>query len=171
MREASFNTALLRAAPELAPAEARLEIASIRDIPLYDGDVEASGVPAAVTKLKDQIAAADGLLIVTPEYNHSIPGVLKNAIDWLSRPPSDMARVFTHKKVGLIGATPGRGGTRFAQDAWLQVFRALALTPYFDGALYLDQAGSKFESGRLVDPKTRELLAKYLSGFVTFCAP
>src|SRR5437868_5870404 len=111
LRKGSFNTMLLNAAVKLAPAGTTIEVASIRDIPLYDGDVESAGFPPAVQTLKDKVIAADALLIVTPEYNNSIPGVAKNAIDWLSRPPADVPRVFSGKPVGLIGATPGQGGT------------------------------------------------------------
>src|SRR6202165_3051619 len=94
LRAASFNAALLRAAAGLMPPGSSLEIASIKGIPLYDGDVEANeGIPQAVAALKEQIAAADGLLLVTPEYNNSMPGVFKNTIDWLSRPASDIPRV------------------------------------------------------------------------------
>jgi chromate reductase, NAD(P)H dehydrogenase (quinone) len=131
LRKASFNALLLRAAAESIPAPATLEIASIRDIPLYDGDVEAAGIPEPVRILKDRIAAADGLLLATPEYNNSIPGTFKNAIDWLSRPSSDIARVFGNRPVALMGATPGRGGTLLAQTAWLQVLRTLTTRPWF----------------------------------------
>src|SRR5688500_14872867 len=124
VRRGSYNAALLRAAVELAPAGTAIEIASIAAIPLYNGDLEAErGVPAEVAALKDRIAAADGLLLVTPEYNNSIPGVFKNAIDWLSRPPKDIARVFGDKPVALIGASTSAGGTRLAQVAWGPVLR------------------------------------------------
>jgi NAD(P)H-dependent FMN reductase len=93
LRRGSYNTALLRAATRLMPPESTLEVAALRGIPLYDGDVEAQGIPATVTQLKEAIASADGVLLVTPEYNNSIPGVFKNAIDWCSR-PSDIKRVF-----------------------------------------------------------------------------
>src|SRR5256885_12920455 len=95
LRSASYNSALLRAAAEECPAQATLGIESIRGIPLYDGDVEAAqGIPARAAELKERIAAADALLLVTPEYNNSIPGVFKNAIDWLTRPAADVPRVF-----------------------------------------------------------------------------
>jgi hypothetical protein len=108
LREGSFNGALLRAAAGLVPPDVELRIASIRGIPLYDADVEAAeGVPAAVQALKDAIAAADGLLLATPEYNNAMPGVAKNAIDWLSRPPADIPRVF--------GGQAGRADRRVAR--------------------------------------------------------
>src|ERR1043166_1012228 len=99
LRRGSYNSAVLRAAVSMMPADSELRIESIAGIPLYNGDDEAqSGIPAPVEHLKDAIAAADGLLLVTPEYNNSIPGVTKNAIDWLSRPPADIARVFRSKR-------------------------------------------------------------------------
>src|SRR5262245_44893247 len=128
LRSGSFNMALLRAAAAAAPPAARIEIASIRGIPLYDGDLETEqGVPEPVQTLKDRIASADGLLLVTPEYNNSIPGVFKNAIDWLSRPSKDISRVFGDKPVAMMGATPGPGGTRMAQTAMLPVLRTLEI--------------------------------------------
>src|SRR5688500_5153949 len=172
LRAASVNTALLRAALELAPDSLDIEIASIRDIPLYDGDVEAkAGLPLAVTALKDRIAAADGLLLATPEYNQSLPGVFKNAIDWLSRPGKDIARVFGDKPVGLIGATPGMGGTRLAQTAWLPVLRTLGTQPWFGKQLYVAGASQVFDAeGQLVDAKVKQLLAEYLAGLAKFVA-
>src|SRR3954447_25576888 len=108
LRQGSFNSALLRAAGELMPPGAELVIGRIDAIPLYNGDVEtAQGIPEAVSTLKEAIAGADGLLLATPEYNNSIPGVFKNTIDWLSRPPSDIKRVFGGKPVALMGASPG----------------------------------------------------------------
>jgi chromate reductase len=172
LRKNSFNTMLLHAAVERAPVELTIELASIRDIPLYDGDVEAeSGIPLSVGTLKDRIAKADGLLLVTPEYNQSVPGVFKNAIDWLSRPGSDIARVFGMKPVGLIGATPGQGGTRLSQTAWLPVLRALGAQPWFGKQLYLGSAGQAFDpSGKLVDERSSRLLSEYLEGFSKFVA-
>lgn len=172
LRKASLNSALLRAAVELAPAGVSVEVGSIREIPLYDGDLEAqSGIPSAVVELKNRIAAADGLLLVTPEYNGSIPGVFKNAIDWLSRPASDISRVFGRKPVGLIGATPGPAGTRLSQTAWLAVLRQLGTNPWFGRSLFLASAGQAFdEAGALVDAKAQQLLRDYLAGFSAFVA-
>ena len=119
LRKASLNLALLRAATHLMPDGWDLELATLDGIPLYNGDLEnQQGVPAAVTALKDRVAAAAGLVIATPEYNNSMPGVLKNGIDWLSRPPGDIPRVFHSKAVLIIGATPGGMGTALAQSAW-----------------------------------------------------
>jgi NAD(P)H-dependent FMN reductase len=170
LRQKSYNAALLRAAAELAPDGLSVEIGSIAGIPLYDADLEGEhGVPEPVQALKERMTAADGLLLVTPEYNHTIPGVFKNAIDWLSRPPKDIGQVFGDKPVGLIGATPGQGGTRFSQSSWLPVLRTLRTRPWFGKQLYVAGAGELFdESGKLVDAKTREMLADYMAGFARF---
>ena len=170
LRHSSFNAALLRAAAAAAPAGCTMDIASIRGIPLYDGDVEAAtGVPAVVETLKDRVAAADGLLLVTPEYNNAIPGVFKNAIDWLSRPPQDIPRVFGGRPVALMGATPGGMGTVHAQTAWLPVLRALGMQPWFGTLLYVSGAHQVFDtSGTLLDEQIRERLRIYMTGFVAF---
>jgi NAD(P)H-dependent FMN reductase len=172
LRSGSFNAALLRAAVEECPAEAALEVESIRGIPLYDGDVEANeGIPPRAAALKDKVAAADALLLVTPEYNNSIPGTFKNAIDWMTRPPADVPRVFGHKPVGLIGASPGAYGTLLSQTAWLQVFRTLRMRAYFGQLLYVGGATRVFDaSGRLVDDAIRKRLRAYMEGFVAFVA-
>lgn len=167
LREASYNRALLRAVVNLAPDDVVIEVGSIRDIPLYNGDVEANdGIPPSVAALKDRIAAADAVLLVSPEYNQSIPGVFKNAIDWCSRPASDQKRVFGGKPVGLIGATPGRGGTRLAQTAWLPVFRGVGLEPWFGRQLYVDGAAAAFdESGNLTSELIEKLVRQYIDDF------
>ncbi len=170
LRRGSFNAALLRAAAEAVSPATRLEIASIREIPLYDGDVEAEkGVPDAVQKLKDRIASSNGLLLVTPEYNNSLPGVFKNAIDWLSRPAKDIARVFGDRPVALMGATPGPGGTILAQSAWLPVLRTLGTRPWFGARLLLSGAGKVFDAaGNLVDEHVRSQLKSFMAGFEQF---
>jgi chromate reductase, NAD(P)H dehydrogenase (quinone) len=166
LRRASFNAALLRAAVELAPGGTTIEIASIRGIPLYDADVESEGIPAAVVELKEKIVAADALLLVTPEYNNSIPGVFKNAIDWLSRPPADVPRVFVNRHVTLIGASPGRFGTVQSQRSWLPVLRTLRMRAWFGAPLYVSAAASVFDAeGRLVDADVRARLAQLLKDF------
>jgi len=169
LRRGSYNSALLRAAARLMPEDATLEIASIRGIPLYDGDVEAQGIPASVTQLKAAIVAADGVLLVTPEYNNSIPGVLKNTIDWLSRPASDIKRVFGGRPFALIGASPGPFGTVLSQAAWLPVLRTLGTETWFGGRLAVSRAANAFdESGALKDPVVEEQLKLFLAGYVSF---
>lgn len=170
LRNGSYNTALLRAAIALMPQGAELEAGSISGIPLYDGDVEATqGIPRAVEVLKTKIVQSQGLLLVTPEYNNSIPGVFKNAIDWLSRPPADIAKVFGGRPVGVIGASPGGFGTVLSQNAWLPVLRTLGTRPWFGGRLQVSRAGSVFnEAGDLTDEAIRTQLRKYLAGFVAF---
>jgi NAD(P)H-dependent FMN reductase len=171
LRKASYNAALLRAAVELAPPGLSLDVASIRDVPLYDGDVEAEGIPPPVRALKDRLAAADGLLLVTPEYNNSIPGVMKNTIDWMSRPAKDVPRVFGGKPVALMGATPGRGGTTLAHAAWLPVLRTLGTAPWFRPRVYVSSAANAFDAdGRLIDQAVRETITKFLTGFAEFIA-
>ena len=163
---------LLTAASDLAPTGTTIDTASIAGIPLYDGDAEAAeGVPLVVTALKDRIATADGLLIVSPEYNNSIPGVMKNAIDWLSRPGTDIARVFAGRPVAVIGATPGLGGTALGQAAWLPVLRTLRMLPWFGDRLGVPNAGKVFDaSGRLIDDAIRTRLEAFVKGFVAFVA-
>jgi NAD(P)H-dependent FMN reductase len=169
LRRGSYNTALLRAALRLMPEDSTLEVASIRGIPLYDGDVEAQGMPAAVTQLKEAIVAADGVLLVTPEYNNSIPGVFKNAIDWLSRPPADARRVFGGRRFAIIGASPGAWGTALSQNAWLSVMRTLGTQTWFGGRLMIARAGNVFdESGTLKDASVEESLKQFLAGYVAF---
>jgi len=161
---------LLRAAVEAVPAGSTIQIESIRDIPLYDGDVEAEqGIPQAVQHLKARIVAADGLLIVTPEYNNSMPGVLKNAIDWLSRPPADIPRVFRGRPVAIMGATPGQGGTVLSQAAWLPVVRTLGMRPWFEGRVNVSGAGKVFDAdGRVADEATRDRVRTFVEGFAAF---
>jgi chromate reductase len=170
LRKASFNASLLRAASRLAPAGLEVRIGSIADVPLFDADVEAErGAPAAVTTLKDALAAADGLLLVTPEYNAGVPGVLKNAIDWMSRPASDIGRVFGGKAVALLGASTSMGGTRLSQSAWLPTLRLLEMRPWFGKQLYVAGASKVFDaSGAIVDEKIEKLLTEYMAGFAAF---
>jgi chromate reductase len=171
LRQGSFNTALLRAAVELAGEGVVLEAAGIHGIPLYDADLEAAlGLPEAVVALKEKVVACDGLLLVTPEYNNGIPGPFKNAIDWLSRPNDDIRRVFGDRPVAVIGASPGGFGTILSQNAWLPVLRTLGTRPYFGGRLMLSRAAKAFDAeGALVDEAARENLRNFLEGFVAFC--
>lgn len=172
LRRGSFNTALLRAAESLMPDDAELVIESIAEIPLYNYDLEASdGIPEAVARLQDALEECDGLLISTPEYNNSIPGVLKNAIDWLSRPPDEIPRVFNELPVALMGASPGSYGTILSQVAWLPVLRTLGTEFWTGGRLQVARAKDVFDAdGRLVDDKIRERLEKFLAEFVDFAS-
>jgi chromate reductase len=169
-RRGSYNAALLRASRDLMPEGSKLEIAAIRDIPLYNGDLEAEvGTPDPVTELKDSIASAHGVLIATPEYNRSIPGTLKNAIDWTSRPVRDIPRVWGGRPVAIIGASPGSGGTRMAQAAWLPVFRRLNAQMFTSLAIQLSEAGKLFDGdGVLADERTRADLTSFLAHFTEF---
>ncbi|HET9579236.1 MAG TPA: NADPH-dependent FMN reductase [Usitatibacter sp.] len=169
-RRASLNGALLRAAAAAMPQDAELRIESIAQIPLYNGDEEAAhGIPQPVQRLKDAIAGADGLLLVTPEYNNSVPGVAKNAIDWLSRPPADIARVFSGKPVAIAGASPGGFGTILSQNAWLPVFKTLGADLWSGGRLLVSRAGNVFdETGAVKDAATQEGIRKFMAGFVAY---
>jgi NAD(P)H-dependent FMN reductase len=170
LRRGSFNSAVLRIAASTMPEGSELRIESIAGIPLYNGDEEsASGVPAVAVRLKDAIAAADGLLLVTPEYNNSLPGVTKNAIDWLTRPAADIPRVFRGKPVALAGASPGGFGTILSQNAWLPVFRTLGADLWSAGRLLVSRAGSVVDAnGDVTDAATRENIAKFVQGFVEY---
>lgn len=171
LRKRSLNHALLRAAAELAPEGVDIDIRTLHGIPVYDGDVEeAEGLPEAVVRLKDAVAAADGLLIVSPEYNGSLPGPLKNGIDWMTR-GGDASRVFGGLPLGLMGVTPGRLATAVAQSHWLHVFMRLSTVPYFGSMVQLGGGSKLFDEDlKLVDDATRDRLAGYVDGFAAFAA-
>ncbi len=170
LRNGSYNTALLRSALDLVPNGVDLTIGTIQGIPLYNGDIETSeGIPESVKTLKNMITNADGLIIASPEYNNSIPGVLKNVIDWLSRPPAAVSPVFNGKPVAIMGATPGAYGTILSQDAWLSVLRALQTRPWFGGRLMVARAEKVFDpAGGIIDEAVREQLRQFVQGFVEF---
>lgn len=170
LRKASYNTALLRAAQSLVPPDVELELVTLHGIPLYDGDLEqAEGIPEAVTALKRKVLACDGLLIATPEYNNGMPGVLKNALDWLSRPPKETAAVFGDRAVALLGATPGGMGTVSAQTAWLPVLKALGVRTWSGGRLLASRAGQLFDDqGALSDETMCKQLQVFVAGFAAF---
>jgi chromate reductase len=174
LREASKNRALLVEAAALVRTSAELDLsqlAMIGSLPLFNQDIlERSGLPAEAAKLKAALRSADGLLIATPEYNWGIPGLLKNAIDWASRPANEIPQVFGDLPVALIGAG-GAAGTRFAQNAWLSVFRFLKMRPWFGQSLYVDRAQERFdEHNCLTDEATRQQLLAVITGFAAHCA-
>jgi chromate reductase len=172
LRAASFNTALLRAAQRLAGDGIEIEIATLHGIPVYDADLEAGdGIPAAVAALKERMAAADGVLLATPEYNNGVPGCLKNGIDWLSRPTTDIARLFNNRPFAVIGASPGGFGTILSQAAWLPILRTLGTRYWSGGRLMVSRAGQAFDAGgNLVDTAVAAQLGAFVKGFAAFAA-
>lgn len=170
LRKQSYNTALLRAAQAQVGSNAEFEIATLHDIPLYDGDLEQQdGLPQAVIELKARIMASDGLLLATPEYNNGIPGVFKNAIDWLSRPASDIPKIFGNRPVAVIGASPGGFGTILSQNAWLPVLRALGARNWSGGRLMVSRAHKVFnESSDLIDEAIQKQLYDFVQDFLRF---
>ena len=164
LRQKSYNRAALRAAEELLPSDVRLDIFDLAPIPPFSEDEEKTP-PAAVVEFKRAIRAADAILIATPEYNYSIPGVLKNAIDWASRPYGDSA--WSGKPVAILGASVGKLGTARAQYHLRQVFVFLDMHPLNKPEVMIGPAGDVFDAdGRLKDEKTRELIKKQLNALV-----
>src|SRR6266508_3306754 len=134
LRRGSFNTALLRCAQAMMPAGVSLTLHDIRDIPLFDADVEAQGFPAPVAAFREAVRAADGLLVSSPEYNHGVPGVLKNAVDWASRGKD---QPFAGKPLALMSASNGGMGGARAQVAWLPTFSTLGARWMHTAEFYL----------------------------------
>jgi chromate reductase len=163
LRARSYNRALLRAAGDLLPDGVELRVFDIAGIPPYDADAEAAGLPPAVAALKDAIRSADGLLFATPEYNYGVPGVLKNAIDWASRAAPGERPCLAGKAAGIIGASPGQGGTLRAQAQLRQAF-VFTQTYALQGPEFaLARCAERFDAElRLSDEKSRELLRAYL---------
>ncbi|HET6971053.1 MAG TPA: NADPH-dependent FMN reductase [Phenylobacterium sp.] len=168
LRKASYNRALLATAAELAPAVGiALTVFDLLEVPLYNGDVEAGGDPPGVAALKAAIAAADGVLIATPEYNHGVPGVTKNAIDWASRPPGHA--VLDAKPVGIMGASPGITGSARGQSQLRQAFEFTNSICMPQPELLVFKAHEKFDAeGRLTDEATRTYLGRFLGAFAAW---
>jgi chromate reductase len=168
LRRGSHNAAVARALPALAPAGVTIEpLGSIGDFAIYNGDVEALGIPAPVAAMGEAIARAGGVIVVTPEYNYSIPGGLKNAIDWLSRLKPNP---FLDKPVALESASPGMLGGARAQYHLRQTFVMLEARVFNKPEVFVGQAHQKIDAatGELTDPPTREIIAKQLAGFTAF---
>jgi len=163
LRRGSFNAATLRTAREVAPEGMQIEVFDIAPIPVYNEDVRQQGFPPPVEALRAKIKAADGLLVVTPEYNYSIPGVLKNAIDWASRPPE---QPFDGKPVGIMGASGGGFGTARAQYHLRQCFVFLNGLVMNRPEVMIPLAQNKFDAdGKLTDQPTRDFIAAHLAAF------
>jgi chromate reductase, NAD(P)H dehydrogenase (quinone) len=164
LRAGSYNRGLLRAAVELAPEDVAVEIFDLIEVPLYNGDVEAAGDPESVARLKQAIRGSDGVLMATPEYNHGVPAVMKNAVDWASRPPREA--VLAKKPVAIIGASPGITGTARGQSQLRQAFEFTNSYCMGQPELLVFRAHEKFDAdGRLTDEATRTYLAKFLAAF------
>jgi chromate reductase len=166
VRERSYNRWLLDAAREFLPEDVSFEIVRIDNLPFYDQDMDKpERLPEAVRRFREQIRGADGLLIATPEYNYSISGVLKNAIEWASRPVSDPS--LRGKPVALMGAATGMFGTVRAQLALRQIFAGTNNPVVNRPEVLVPLAASKFdEHGRLTDPATRTILEQSMASFV-----
>jgi len=161
LRTGSFNTALLHNLPELAPPSLRFTVHSFAEFPVFNHDIELRGMPEAVTRLHGAIRAADGLIIATPEYNHGVPGGLKNAIDWLSRGP--MPHGLYGIPTAILGASDGTIGTTRAQAALRQTLTALnAPTMPFPQVLVALANKKIDEAGRITDASTRDFIGKWL---------
>ena len=166
LRQRSFNTGLLASAAQLLPDGIEFEIVDLSAFPFYNADLDTDGPPEAVRIVERRIADADGVLIASPEYNHSYSGVLKNAIDWISRPP---IRALSEKPVAVIGATPGRYGTARGQANTRQLLHAIGAYVLPKPELLVTQAPVKFgEDRRLVDEDTIKVYRSLLEKFVSF---
>ncbi len=168
LRKGSYNRALLKEAASLAPSGMSIEMfEELGDIPPFNEDVEAQGDPAPVRRMKAAMAESDGLLIATPEYNYSTTGVLKNALDWVSRPAGESP--LEGMPTALIGASMGMGGTARAQLALRQAF-VFTKTPVLPGPeVLVASAGDRFDDdGRLTDEDSRAFLADLLERFADF---
>jgi chromate reductase, NAD(P)H dehydrogenase (quinone) len=167
LRRASYNRSLLQAAIELAPPELSIKTFDLLEIPMFNEDVEAKGEPQSVQDFKKAISEADGLLIATPEYNYGIPGVLKNAIDWASRPPGKSP--LYGKPAGIIGASQGSGGTIRAQSTLRLSFVFVEVYAMLKPEFFVANCRDKFDDkGNLTDERTRELLLKFLKSFASW---
>jgi chromate reductase, NAD(P)H dehydrogenase (quinone) len=164
LRRGSYNRALLRETKELAPPMLHIVIHELDAIPLYNGDIETAGAPPSVVQLRDAVRQSDAVLIATPEYNHGVPGVLKNTIDWLSRPPRDSA--LNGKVAALIGASPGMTGTARGQAQLRQALGATNTYALLQPEVLVALAHEKFDAGgRLTHQPTRDVLATFLQRF------
>lgn len=166
LRAGSYNRMLLRAAGELLPSGVEFEVAEFGDLPLYNGDLETNAYPPAAAALKEKIRAADAILIVSPEYNRSIPGPLKNMLDWTGRPPAD--NPWPGKYVYVMGASSGNIGTALMQYDLKKLLLYYGCQVMGRPEFYLNYTDKFDAQGKLVDQKTKELLSKVLTDFAAF---
>lgn len=168
LRKASYNSALLHAAQELMPDDAELEIISIADIPFFNEDVEKDGMPAPVQAFRDKLQAADAILIAMPEYNYSMPGVLKNALDWASRPDANKVMPVSDKPFSVIGASSGAYGTARGQHHLRQTSVNMNMHPLTKPEVMVTFADKKIVDGKLTDEPTRKVLKDHLEALITW---
>ena len=167
LRKDSYNTQLVKAVQELAPQDMEIELVTLHGIPLYDGDEEDKhGLPASVKALQEKVRQADGIIIATPEYNFSVPGVLKNATDWLSR----SGNPFKWKRVGVMGASQGPIGTARAQYHLRQNLNGLEAIVMPKPEIFVATADKKFINGQLMDEDTKKVIRTWLSAFKDWVA-
>lgn len=168
LRRGSYNAAIARTLPALAPEGVSIApLGSVGDFPLYNHDLQEKGFPPAVTEMADAIRAADGVIFVTPEYNHSVPGVLKNAIDWISRLPN---QPFAAKKVAIQSSSPSLFGGLRAQLQLRHIFVFLDARPLNKPEVIIPQVNMKIDAatGEVTDPATRGFIADQLKAFAAF---
>jgi chromate reductase len=147
----------------IAPEGVEIRIVDISDIPLYDDDVYEQGFPGSVLRLRHELEQADAVLIATPEYNHSVPGVLKNALDWVSRPPT---QPFSEKPVAILGASPGRLGTVRAQAHLRDILNSMGAFVLPKPEIFIGRVQAVVENDRFVDDRTEQFVIKLLSSLV-----
>lgn len=172
LRKGSYNHFLMDAVAAAAPSGTTVDVATMEGIPVYDTDLEDQGMPEAVMALKERLAAADALILASPQYNWGIPGPLKNTIDWLSRPTKDVARLFRGKPVAVVGATPGMSGTLLAQAGWLTVFQGLQMRPWFEVRVTISKAATVFDAeGKVIDAAAEKNIREFIEGFAKVVSP
>ena len=166
LRELSFNRALIKAALDVAPEGVEADMFLLHDVPLYNADVEAEGDPEQVRAMKRAIAEADGLLIATPQYNGSVSGVLKNAIDWASRPAFES--VLVGKPAAVLGATPGRSATEKARNDLIDLLRSTRASVMETPMIGLANSGDYIDAGHVHDENVRRQIETLVADFATF---
>jgi chromate reductase len=167
LRVGSYNRSLLRAAQELVPSTMNITIEDLSPLPMFNADLDATGTPEPVARLRSAVRACDGVLFATPEYNHGVPGILKNAIDWLSQPLKGSA--LEGKPVGMVGASTGLAGTARGQMQLRQAFVLTNSPAMLQPEVLVGRAHERFDAaGRLTDDATRRFLAGFLMQFAVW---